>query len=634
MQIELAGAGWNSNWSELTDGEFLKTVGWKRGTQPELTQPAKKGNIDGFVAALVDLWKVSDANFKPGTRALWSLPAIIPSERETALATLFAAERLAPKKNKVVSPRSKLADSTDPLQGWWTRFQPTSLTPWEYLALLEALPDRISRLPVTTAFQIWRLLLQIACDMNQLLPLNDRKPIGSEERDRYGCEADPFLDLSLFRNCELPWLTGVVFSPVKGSEKLRQHGADLLEHELVERTDNQGAPHASLIPRWTMWLAIFTRFITLSRRHGLEPWDEDAAELYLTTVEKTAPLIHADGRLAFSRIEMDQPQVFLEEVLRTSDWSDAEAAIQTLFTFPKRNGRATKPKAGTPAPKKPLEICVAPVNQSDEAAWAVLRTHWGAHADRVTIDHDQPALNIELSIQGQRVLEGEWRSTLTIDARVIPLHGEWTCVCWQSDPEGDYIELQLTVPGVARIERQILLSRTQEFCLLGESYAEMADDEFSVSSQLPLWMGVLGTTVPLTREVQLTAGDVPIRCFPVAVPDRHVFSTPAKFGSDLSMTTTVRGTGWYNPVMLDWSSDRRKAAAEWRSLTVAEDRSAVKPGIASGYRLKVGDRQWLMYRSLLRSEEARSVLGHQTRYETVIGSVEPNGDITPLMLVE
>jgi hypothetical protein len=311
-----------------------------------------------------------------------------------------------------------------------------------------------------------------------------------------------------------------------------------------------------------------------------------------------------------------------------------------LLTLPKRTVKQTgTSKIATPAspptPRRaPLEICLAPVNQSDEAAWAVMRTHWGAHADRVVVEHDHPAQNLELTIQGHRILEGEWRSTLVMNKQIIPVRGEWSCVCWQSDPDGDYLELQLTLPGVARIERQILISRMKQFCILAESFAEMAEGEFSYRSQLPVCAGVSGTTNERTREIHLDVGGVPIRIFPVALPDKHVFSTPGKFGPDLNFSTTNKGTGWYNPVLFDWSPARRTAPAEWKALTVAEDRTAVKPGVASGYRLKTGAQQWLMYRSLVRTDEPRSVLGHQTRYETVIGSVETNGDITPLMLVE
>lgn len=638
MQIELSGEGWEPEWSQLSDAEILAKVSWKRGASAELSRAARTGNIETFISELAAGWKQPDDMNDRGCRALWTLPAIVPSPREQELAAILSGE-LPRTKSKRGSSKTRSNTIVDPLQDWWGKHQPVSLTPWEYLAFLEALPNRISQLSVPTAFSIWRLLLQIACDQNQLLALDDKKPEKAEELERYGFQADPYLDLALFRNCELPWLTGVVFSTIKGAEKLRRYGADLLEHELVERTDDHGCPHAALLPRWAMWLAIYTRFVKTAIRHGLVPWDEDAAELYRTAVEKTAPLIQPDGRLVFSRVKMDNARQFIEEVLRTTGWSDAEAALHSLLTFPKRTSRTAASKNAvfpttSTSRRGPLEICVAPVNQSDEAAWAVMRTHWGAHADRITIDHDQPAQNIELTIQGQRILEGEWRSNLIISGQVIPVRGDWSCVCWQTDPDGDYLELQLTLPGIARIERQVLISRTRQFCIVAESFAEMPDGEFSYQSRLPAVAGITGTSNARTREVELAADGVSIRCFPVALPDRHVFSTPGKFGTDFSFSTTVRGTGWYNPILFDWSPARRTATAEWRALTVAEDRTAVKPGVASGYRLKLGSHQWLMYRSLVRTDEPRSVLGHQTRYETVIGSVEANGDITPLMLVE
>lgn len=644
MQLELGAVTSDQNWSDLSDSDFLKAVSWKRGTPAAITQSARKGDPTAFVAALAGNWPLGgELATEPPCRAVWSLAAVAAAPRELGLAAALAPKVSAPTK-RATSKKAKLPATVDPLETWWLELGAQwPLSMWEYLALLEMFPSRLSRLTPPTAFSIWRALLTVASDVNQLAPMREAKltgELGQEELARYGFQADPFLDLSLLRNCELPWLAGVVFSAVKGSEKLRQSGAELLEHELVERTDDKGAPHADLLPRLPLWLAVATRILQTAQSHDITLWDADATELYRAFIEKIAPIIQPDGQFALSHVQVAEPRAFAEVVLKTSGWSETEAALVTLFAKqtkgkvkPAKSSKTTTASRST-ARRAPREICIAPVNQSDDAAWAVLRTHWGADADRVIVTHDQPAMNIELTIQGKTILAGEWYSEISSGNETFPFYGEWNSVCWQSDDDADYIELQFVSHGVVRAERQILLSRTRQFCFIAESLGDLRFDQFNYRTRLPLVAGIKSTTSNTTREVRLDAGGTAVRVFPVALPDQHVLSTAGRFGADFALQTTATGAAWYNPILIDWSPARRTAPAVWKSLTVAEEQKAVKPDVAAGYRIKVGNHQWLIYRSLQRTIEARSVLGHQTRYETVIGSVESNGDITPLMLVE
>ncbi len=632
-QLELGGGAGGASWNTLSDRDFLKAVAWKRGAFPVLARIAKSGDVATFISELSDLWQASASKPVLLCRSVWSLPAFVVSPRELALAEAVSPSVIPVKRS--ANKKSATAATVDPMEAWWLQVDPVSpLSMWEYLTLLEMLPQTISRLTVPTAFAIWRRLLTIACDLDQLAHLQDvpgNDAGRAAELARYGYLSDPFLDLSLLRNCELPWLAGVVFAGVKGADKLRAGGAELLEHEMCERTDDLGAPHADLLPRLPLWLAVVTRILQTGALEGVPVWDIDAAEHYRSMIEKIAPLIWADGTFAVSRVQMSDPREFVEAVLWASGWPDTEAALKTLLA----PQRGKKRVAGTTsASRRPPEICICPVNQSDDASWAILRTDWGARADRCVVVHDQPQMNIEFAVQGQSVLDGEWYSEMTIGTKTTPFHGEWRSVCWQTDQDADYIEMQLFIRGIVRVERQILLSRTRQFCMIAESLNDIGGESFSYRTQLPLVTGVKSTTNKRTRELQLEAGGVPIRVFPVLLPDRHVLATPGRFGADFRFETTAAGSAWYNPMLIDWSPARRTAEATWKSLTVSEQQKILKPEFASGHRIKVGNHQWLIYRSLRQSIEPRNVLGHQTRYETVVGAVEKNGDITPLMLVE
>jgi hypothetical protein len=122
----------------------------------------------------------------------------------------------------------------------------------------------------------------------------------------------------------------------------------------------------------------------------------------------------------------------------------------------------------------------------------------------------------------------------------------------------------------------------------------------------------------------------------VGLPQDRVLSTSGncceKEGHlDLKQETT--GRGLYLPVVFDWHPQRRRAPADWRSLTVTEPGRVVGRDGAAGHRLRVGKQQLLVYRSLVATPEARAVLGQHTRYETVIGSIDA-GEMNPIIMVD
>jgi hypothetical protein len=92
--------------------------------------------------------------------------------------------------------------------------------------------------------------------------------------------------------------------------------------------------------------------------------------------------------------------------------------------------------------------------------------------------------------------------------------------------------------------------------------------------------------------------------------------------------------GLYAPVIFDWTPSRKNTDADWRTLTVTESGRKVKTDRASGHRLRIGNQQLLIYRSLAPTEELRTVLGHHTGNETIFGRFDKNGDVTPLLIVE
>ena len=143
------------------------------------------------------------------------------------------------------------------------------------------------------------------------------------------------------------------------------------------------------------------------------------------------------------------------------------------------------------------------------------------------------------------------------------------------------------------------------------------------------------TDVP-TRECLLKAGRTSARVFPIALPSERVMSTAGAFGPGdayLELKQVAIG-GLYAPLVIDWEPGRRQKGADWRTLTVTEQGRILKSDAAAGHRLRLGDHQLFIYRSLTRSHDPRAILGHHTTHETVFGKFDSSGEVEPILLVE
>jgi hypothetical protein len=186
------------------------------------------------------------------------------------------------------------------------------------------------------------------------------------------------------------------------------------------------------------------------------------------------------------------------------------------------------------------------------------------------------------------------------------------------------------------VERQILLARQARFAILAEAVSGAGDRLIELTSRLPLAKGVKAKADAPTRECVLSRSGVAARAFPLALPRDRVLSTdgamrPRAGGVELQ----YRGQGGlFGPLVLDWAPWRAEEPADWRVLTVTQDAVPLGSAAAVGTRVRVGAYQLLVFRSFVKSEIPRAILGLHTSHETVIGRFNAAGNVEPILLVE
>ena len=623
-QVLLSFSAGSADLSAANDADFLKAIDWERGADPALRAAATSGDVNAFVAACQQ--RVRNSVETPTTYAaniLWS-QAAFPDEAELAplleeAVGVTSKSRKGPRRPANKSTRN-FAQRVEALVYALTGEPQTVQTANAAFALaasLELLAYAGGRLRTQQYWRLWRYSLTQAIQLS---------------RD-VSAEVDPTVpaDVDLIERGEVPYVSGLLFDGIVGSAQLVKSGKKTIARELVENTDTDGTPYADLVERLPLWLAPLVRVTRIARVFDVRLWTRDQEELLRSLVERAVPLCRPDGRAALSNGLKLQPLPVLAAAAETCGLPELGSVGSYL--------RSVKRVAAGKSPTRSRGdgVVSMPSNQSDFARFALLRSDWSVQADSVALAHHRRYPQLDVTASGRPLIHGDWTIKLNIGGAEVELADEWSCVCWQSDPDADYIELQMLGPGKLRVERLVMLSRTQRFLLLADSIGGAPHGRIEYTSQLPLGDNVQTRVDTPTREIQLTLKGFRARAFPLAIPQDRVLSTPHQFTGDdgrLTLTQVVEGEGLFAPILFDWEPGRARGTAQWRTLTVTEDSRVIGGDIASGHRLKINDLQLLVFRSLKATGHSRAVLGHHTWNETVIAQVTKKGDVEPILMVE
>lgn len=266
---------------------------------------------------------------------------------------------------------------------------------------------------------------------------------------------------------------------------------------------------------------------------------------------------------------------------------------------------------------------------------AVLQSTAEGEADLIEVSYQSSKVTVTLTAGGQKLLCGAWDATVTVDGKAHAVTGPWELNLWHADVDCDYLEVTCKIAGEVRIDRQILLSRTEKFALLADAVVHPNAKQLEYVARLELQAGVSGLRPGNTRELRLGRGKRSCaRVFPVGLPQDVVQGRSGNLSSGaggLELHQSFDGSGLFAPLVIDWHPERRTVLADWRALTVTEEERVVRPDRASGNRLRVGPYQLLIYRSLQATDDTRCLLGYHTRFETAIGQFLPTGNVHQIM---
>ncbi|MCA9014726.1 MAG: hypothetical protein KDA77_05265, partial [Planctomycetaceae bacterium] len=503
------------------------------------------------------------------------------------------------------------------LTGWLDQVTTSEpLRPYELLLLTELIENVGYRFAPATLVSAWRQCLFAAASLCFNL----------EETDFSETPEDQVILVS----GELPWRLSFLFSEVAGAKHFRQLGQQNLRDCFFDRTDNDGTPHTDYLPRIDFWLATLTRALFIGQVWDKPVWDQEALDRFQWSVEKLVAACDISGKIALCPTHSVEHHALLALAAYFAELSSRSAErlyLKSLSVDKKKRDRFLVQAADCPS-------C-----QSDWSSLALMRNYWSDAANLIMVTWNGKLPVLSLSALGKSLFEGRWDFSLTADGKEIAGEGEWSSVCWNSDEDADYLELQMDLESGYTLERQILLPRNQHFVFLSDIVTGPETANLEYRSILPVTPGVTGVQDDETHELVLKTKGLSARVFPIGLPQERDFFQPGSLTlNDQNQLELYQqnpaANGLYAPLIIDWEPELKRKPADWASLTVSEGGKITARDEASGHRLRIGAHQLLVYRSLKKAAHSRTVLGHHTNYESVIGRFDTDGDLTPLLFVE
>jgi hypothetical protein len=236
------------------------------------------------------------------------------------------------------------------------------------------------------------------------------------------------------------------------------------------------------------------------------------------------------------------------------DASDYAAAAGTL---PRgviaRRGRATIDADDLPE---------ASLN-SEWSGITVMASDWSQTAVRATAAWVDDTIRFELAAGRERLFDGEIISRTTCDGEAVTFVDGWEQVCWQSDEQGDYLELSIDLSHGLRLERQLLLNRADRVVYLADVVLSSDKSPRRIVHAIELPMGPEAVWQPEaeTRDGVVAGIKARAALLPLALAEwrsdprgGRLEAAPGK----LVLTQETSGRALCCPVLLDLDQRRTK----------------------------------------------------------------------------
>jgi len=479
--------------------------------------------------------------------------------------------------------------------------------PLECIAWSRALPALASKLP---AGLWWRLFSSLVAAAEGAQQPGEDNPLGRQ-----------------WLTAELPLTLAYLFPEIAEAHQLAIAGGRALLLGLEQTLAPEGLPHARDVANVRPLLGVWTRSRAMARELNKSGWGDDSEARFASFVRQTLRLTRRDGGAALSHDDYVKGDAALFvaalEGASREDWAIAAENVPGLH-------------AKHSMPRSPV---ASPAASHEKACLAILRSEWTDSSDRLTVTYNGTEVRTELAVGRDLLWSGVWTLNISVDGQQLSPAKDacWEEVCWHSDADADFLELEIELTGGVRVQRQMLLARQDRFLFMADAVLGTTSGALDYRCVLPLTEGMTFDPASETREGYLVGRKPRAVVFPLSLPEWR--NQPWRGGLTSSTAGLELQCGHpaarrlYAPMFLDFNPKRLVRPATWRRLTVAENREIVEHEDAVGYRVQSGAQQWMIYRSLA-DRGNRTLLGQNLVSEMLVARFKTSGEIEPLLEIE
>ena len=438
---------------------------------------------------------------------------------------------------------------------------------------------------------------------------------------------------NLVFHCELPLLFGLLTATTRSVAQTNASRAmdDLAEY-LENSEDHIGAWLAHGATYLRACLASVFRSRIIADHLGLRKWYPPQKKSLTTLLGHAARWAREDGtQLLAKGQDASAAKPMWNALCKQASVSKAINHAMVLSGLVDGRRSEAKVRCDSRLPKA--------TGHDEDASCAVMLRGWQHRGPRVAVDFSEATMLLDATgSKGAPVLSGEWTAAVELDGQSQLQLAGWEQLCWYSDDDVDYLEVEAKFGEHAKLQRQIVFMRDHRLLLTADALLCDKDGNWTMNSQIHLANKVQMNVVGKNTEARLSSDKVESLALPLYLPEWKTALSTGTFsakGNAIAVSNSCSGLRrLYSPVLFSLCNRHGKSPYTWRQLTVAEDLKIVGRDQAVAYRAQIGDEQYVFYRNLA-TVRRRSFLGVHALCEFFAGSFDKEtGEADTLVEVE
>jgi hypothetical protein len=424
--------------------------------------------------------------------------------------------------------------------------------------------------------------------------------------------------------CEMPLALAKQLSHLGGKDRIVSETLNRIALILEESTDDSKGFLARGGQDLQALMACIIRCRWSADTLGARKWYPPQRKAIGKLATATLALADADGRPLFFDPADSFPSDEFWIALNDVAGNNRKLQLASACALPDAVGKALGEKPSKLRKQKTLEVSLPKHSHYwEKNSIACMRRSWQDRGSRVAVDFSSDVIWLDVIGQdGQRVLSGDWDMQVLRNQQPLEIDVSWQEVCWFTDDDVDYLELECEVEDVCKIQRQIMLVREEGLVYFADALISEQQETWSLKSTWTCPELVQFRPETKSNEGKLVRDEQTVAlALPVGIPEWRRVPSHGQLTSReglLELSCQANSKRIYAPLVLSLRGVTKSPAYTWRQLTIAEELQIQPRDVAEAYRVQIHHDQWVFYRSLTPCTR-RTVMGLHLNTEFYAG---------------